>query len=146
MIHKFSSAAAMQKFAAGLAKKIINRGSENRARIVGLVGDLGAGKTTFVQGFARELGIKKHLPSPTFLIMRNYRVKAGDYKMLWHMDAYRLKDANELAVLDFQDILEDKHNIVIIEWADKIKKILPKDAIWLNFTHGRKENERTIAD
>ncbi|MEK7640616.1 MAG: tRNA (adenosine(37)-N6)-threonylcarbamoyltransferase complex ATPase subunit type 1 TsaE [Patescibacteria group bacterium] len=145
MIHKFSSAAAMQKFAAALTKKVFKQKPGHHARVVGLVGDLGAGKTTFVQGFAKALGIKRHVPSPTFLIFRSYKLATLNFKLLYHADAYRLNSSKELDVLDFKDILKDPHNIVIIEWADKVKNILPKDTIWLNFTHGQGVETRHIS-
>lgn len=144
MIKKFSSAAAMQKFAASFAKRIMRKKIGVHARVIGLVGDLGAGKTTFVQGFAKALGIKRHLPSPTFLIFRSYTLLAEPFRSLYHVDAYRLKDPTELDVLDFSDILKDRHNIVIIEWADRIKKILPPDTTWLYFSHGNKERDRAV--
>ncbi len=133
------------KLAEKIAKDILKSGPHQKhARVVALVGNLGAGKTAFVQGFAKALGIKRHLPSPTFLIFRNYDLKLASFSRLYHLDAYRLSDAGELDVLDFDKVLADPKNIVLIEWADKVKEILPKDTIWLNFTHGRKETERII--
>lgn len=128
-----------------IAADILKSGPhKDHARVVALVGDLGAGKTVFVQGFAKALGIKRHLPSPTFLIFRNYDLQATGFSRLYHVDVYRLTDSGELDVLDFDKILAEPRNIVLIEWADKIKEILPKDTIWLNFTHGGKETERII--
>jgi len=60
------------------------------------------------------------------------------------VDAYRLKSAKHLAALDFENVLLDPWNVVLIEWADRVKKILPKDTVWLHFRHGRHENERSI--
>jgi tRNA threonylcarbamoyladenosine biosynthesis protein TsaE len=139
------SAAQTKKIAAGLAKKILNtKPSTLNAKVVALVGDLGAGKTTFVQGFAKALGIKHRMVSPTFLIMRRYQVSGIKYHDFYHVDIYRIHDPKELNVLNFKSILHSPLNIVLIEWAEKIKKILPKDTIWVNFTHGRKETERII--
>lgn len=133
------------KLAEKIAGDILKSGPhKDHALVVALVGDLGAGKTAFVQGFAKELGIKKRLPSPTFLIFRNYKLATLNFKLLYHADVYRLDDASELSVIEFDKVLADPENIVLIEWADKIKGILPKDTIWLNFTHGRKETERII--
>ncbi|MDP2696239.1 MAG: tRNA (adenosine(37)-N6)-threonylcarbamoyltransferase complex ATPase subunit type 1 TsaE [bacterium] len=117
------------------------------ALIIGLVGGLGAGKTTFIQGFAKALGIKKHLASPTFIIMRRHGLpakKLSKYTNLYHIDTYRLHSSKDLLALGIKDVLKDSSNIVLIEWADKIKKILPKDTLWLVFKHGRNEKERTI--
>lgn len=142
------------KLAEKIAGDIVKSGPhKNHARVVALVGDLGAGKTAFTQGFAKALGIKRHLPSPTFLIFRNYKLnvssggkskKKNGFENLYHVDAYRIDDVGELDVLDFSSIIHLPFNIVLVEWADKIKEILPKDTIWLNFTHGRKETERII--
>ena len=153
----FKSAAATKKFAAQLAKKIISNKSNFQRRtatIVALVGDLGAGKTTFVQGFARALGIKGRVISPTFLIFRVYRIPdlkssrilrpASYIQRFYHVDAYRLHSPKEILALGFKKILANPENIVLIEWADKIKKILQKNTLWINFTHGQKEKHRYI--
>lgn len=133
------SAQETKKIADRLAKKILKkRPHRNHARVIALTGELGAGKTTFVQGFAKALGIKSRMVSPTFLIFRKY-------KNFYHVDVYRIHLAKELTTLGFKKILANPQNILVIEWAEKIKKILPKDAIWVNFRHGRKENERLIA-
>lgn len=115
------------------------------AAIFALQGDLGAGKTTFVQGFFEGLGLKKRAPSPTFIIMRRHTLRGRRrFSNVFHVDAYRLKDARALITLGFEDILTDPNNIILIEWAERAKKILPKNATWLKFKHGRKENERSI--
>jgi len=139
------SAVQTKKIAADLAKKILNaKRFTLNAKVVALTGDLGAGKTTFTQGFVKPLGIKNRMVSPTFLIFRNYKVKGLRYKDFYHMDLYRIHSPKELNPLNFKDILKDRHNIVLIEWAEKIKKILPKDAVWVWFEHGKKENERIL--
>lgn len=138
--------------AAKLAEKILRaKNHKSYARVVALIGDLGAGKTTFIQGFAKALGIKHRLISPTFIIFRSYKLKARayrhldkSYKRLYHFDLYRIQKPKELSVLGFKEIISDSRNIVLIEWADRIKKVLPKDVFWLEFSHGRKETERII--
>jgi len=132
-----------KKIAADLAKKILKT-QNSEAAVVALVGDLGAGKTTFAQGFAKALGIRRRIVSPTFLIMRNYQLLITNYRILWHVDAYRINKPQELTSLGFKKILADRHNILLIEWAEKIKKILPRNTIWINFQHGAKENKRLI--
>ena len=133
------------KLAEKIAADILKSGPHKKhARVVAMVGDLGAGKTAFAQGFAKALGIKRHLPSPTFVIFRSYPLKVIGYKFLYHVDAYRLSDAGELDVFDFDKVLVNPKNIILIEWADKIKEILPKDSIWLEFAHGKNEGERLI--
>lgn len=139
-------------FAAELAKKILKSPLHKKhARVVALVGDLGAGKTTFAQGFAKGLGIKHRMVSPTFLIFRSYPIKSSfraqakqSYKNFYHVDAYRIQSPKEFNALNFHSLLLEPRNILLIEWADKIKKILPKDTLLINFQHGSKENERII--
>lgn len=137
-----------KKIAAAFATKILKAGIKNKSALaIGLVGELGSGKTTFVQSFAEKLGIKQNLPSPTFVLMRNYESKIknrGYYKNLCHFDCYRIKKIGELKTLNLAIVFRDPQNIVLIEWADKIKKSLPKNTIWINFEHGKKERERII--
>ena len=114
------------------------------ALVVGLAGNLGSGKTTFIQGFARGLGIRHRLTSPTFLIIRSYELGIRNYKKLYHVDAYRIKKPKELSALGFKEIIADPKNIVLIEWANKVKRLLPKKTLWIQFKHGKKENERLI--
>ncbi|MSU56201.1 MAG: tRNA (adenosine(37)-N6)-threonylcarbamoyltransferase complex ATPase subunit type 1 TsaE [Candidatus Taylorbacteria bacterium] len=119
----------------------------DRATVVGLYGDLGAGKTTFTQAVAKALGVTETLNSPTFLIFKKYQlphslspssegeIERGCFETLIHVDAYRLKDAAELARLRFDDLLADPHNLILIEWADKVTDVLPQNHIklWFEF-------------
>lgn len=134
-----------KKLGEALAKKLKPRA---RAAVFALKGDLGAGKTTFVQGFLHGLGVGRRAPSPTFIIMLRHSLprgsRRGAFKNLFHVDAYRLSDAKHLAVLGFKDILSDPANVILVEWAERAKKILPKDAVWISFKHGKHENERHI--
>jgi len=114
------------------------------ALVFALTGDLGSGKTTFVQGFLRGLGVKKRTTSPTFIIFRRFALSHLLFANLYHADAYRLKKAKDLSALGFKGILDDPKNIVLIEWAEKIKKILPKNTIWIKFSHGKGELDRII--
>lgn len=97
--------------------------------ILCLAGELGAGKTTFTQGFLRGLGIKGPYTSPTFVVMKKYQKKSQN---IYHVDAYRIK-AKDMLNLSWQEMLADKNNIIIVEWADRIKKIIPQGALWINF-------------
>src|SRR3989344_3335881 len=82
--------------------------------IVCLYGDLGSGKTTFVQGLAEGLGIKSRIISPTFIIMRSHELKNG---MFYHIDLYRIGSERDLEGLGIEEIINNKSNIVAIEWA-----------------------------
>jgi len=117
------------------------------ATVVGLYGNLGAGKTTFVQAAAKALGISETVNSPTFLIQKRYPVnsletpgshgagtlKVRDFETLVHIDAYRLKHSRELQALRFEELLKDPRNLILVEWADKVADILPKDHIKIFF-------------
>ena len=116
-----------KKVARLLAEEIVNKPLKIRGAVaIGLEGELGSGKTRFVQGFAKGLGIHQRLTSPTFVLMKKY-------KNLYHIDCYRLNKPKELLDLDFKEIISDPKNIVLIEWAEKVRSILPKDIIWIKF-------------
>ena len=114
------------------------------AIVLAMEGDLGGGKTTFIQGFARGLGIKENITSPTFVILKKFEIAASlravalaprnDRKRIfYHIDAYRLEKPKDLLELGVEKILLDSHNIVAIEWSEKIQKIFPKNAIKIKF-------------
>lgn len=139
------SAAQTKRVAARLAKKLLQVTDYGLyASVVALTGDLGSGKTTFAQGFAKTLGIKPRVVSPTFLIFRRYKI-SKNFQDFYHVDLYRINNIKQLDILKFKEILKNPQNIVLIEWAERIKKFLPKNTIWVEFNHGRKENERLIA-
>ncbi|MFZ2310723.1 MAG: tRNA (adenosine(37)-N6)-threonylcarbamoyltransferase complex ATPase subunit type 1 TsaE [Patescibacteria group bacterium] len=105
-----------------------------------LSGDLGAGKTCLTQGIAAGLGIKGRVNSPTFNIMKVYKIKKGLVKTLCHIDAYRLKTGQDLINIGFDDYLQ-KDSVIVIEWAELVESIWPKDRIKIeikNFKDGRK--------
>jgi tRNA threonylcarbamoyladenosine biosynthesis protein TsaE len=99
------------------------------ATIIALHGDLGAGKTTFVQTLGRTLGVTEQITSPTFTIMKGYETADADFEHLIHMDAYRLEDISELAPLRFSEILATPKTLFCIEWAERIKDALPVGVI-----------------
>ena len=99
-----------------------------RAAVVCLYGELGSGKTTFAQGFAKGLGIPSRLLSPTFIIVRRYEVPQTE-NFLYHLDLYRISGAQELAGLGIAEILADSGSFVLIEWAEKLENQLPKHRI-----------------
>lgn len=145
--HKTISPAQTKKLARLLAKKLLKKKGrlENKALTLALVGDLGSGKTTFIQGFLRGLGIRGPLTSRTFVLIKNYPItQLPNYRRVYHIDCYRIKNPRELIALGLKEILANPENIVLIEWADRIKKVLPKDSIWLKFEHGEKGNQRIM--
>src|SRR3989338_7177014 len=116
---------AFQKTAQDFVRTLFPAGAV--ATVVGLYGDLGAGKTTFVQAIAKALGVVETVNSPTFLIVKSYQFPVQSFKTLIHIDAYRLKNSDELRKLRFDELLADPNNLIIIEWADKVSDILPPD-------------------
>ncbi len=144
-----------QKLAKRLAKEWL---CQTGPLTIALYGGLGAGKTTFVQFFARAVGAKDKVLSPTFLIIKalclDARIDADQrriyadilkYKRLIHIDCYRLKSAKELVALGLKDILRDKENIVVIEWPEKIARYLPGSTkkVWFEVV-GEKERKIII--
>lgn len=113
--------------------------------VLALVGDLGAGKTTFTKYLARELDIKQDVTSPTFTLAREYQGRLNTKPItFYHLDAYRLKNIEEAQSLGVEDWLADKDGILVIEWAEKIKELLPVDTIWFRFEHTDKTTERKL--
>lgn len=107
--------------------------------VVTLHGNLGSGKTTFVQGLAKGFGIKKRIISPSFIIMRTYEVgeKSKDLgiKHFYHVDLYRIETEKDIEGLGLLELINNKETIVVVEWPDKIEHLLPEDRIDLYFEY-----------
>lgn len=131
----------MEEFASEFVKNIEPEG--NSAVIIGLYGDLGSGKTTFVKCVAEVLGVTKIVTSPTFVIEKIYKLDDKRFDHLVHIDAYRLENGNELKNLGFEEIIKDSRNIVFIEWPERVREILPENKKDLSFTF-IDENTRII--
>lgn len=97
----------------------------NGGEVIELIGDVGAGKTTFTKGLAKSLGITDEIQSPTFTISRVYE---GTKNNLVHYDFYRLNDAGIMAI-EMQDVIDDPNNITVIEWGEPVREVLPKKYI-----------------
>ena len=104
------------------------------AMVLALIGDLGTGKTSFVQDFAKALGVNERLKSPTFMLIRQYAIPKSSLS-LWHLDCYRLESHKDLVHLDLASVLSDSRNIVLIEWPERAKTIFPRDHITVRFSH-----------
>lgn len=134
MVYLTKSDKETKKLAAKLAKEITSG-------VVALVGNLGAGKTTFTQGFADGLGIKDKIISPTFVLMRQHQIP-DTKKILYHLDLYRLEELKDIKQLAINELASDE-NIILVEWAEKAKEILPPETIWINFKN-LNDNSREI--
>lgn len=148
----------------GLGKKIANslKGGdpeESRleerfggARTFALVGELGSGKTTFVKGLAKGLGISKRVISPTFILVRKYNIplvyRPWGIKHFYHVDLYRLEGAveSELKKLGVDDIWAKKENVVAVEWADKVTGMFPENTAWIKFENLGGDRRKIIVD
>lgn len=117
-----------------LLKALKLNGETKSAMVLGLSGDLGAGKTTFSQQVAKVLGIEEKVTSPTFVIEKVYHTKDTAFPQFIHIDAYRLDTGSELSVLGFEKLLGDPNNLIFIEWPERVADVLPKDTIMLRFT------------
>jgi tRNA threonylcarbamoyladenosine biosynthesis protein TsaE len=136
MVYIAKSAAQTKKLGVLLAKTILANGPGKRALVLALAGDLGAGKTQFVQGFAKGLGIKETVGSPTFVILKRYLLAVGKFKTFktfYHIDCYRLKSGKDLGPLGISGILANPENIVAVEWPDVINNLPAQDIIFLSF-------------
>lgn len=109
--------------------------------LIALYGNLGSGKTTFVQGLAKGLGIKRRIISPTFIIVRSYERAKNNF---YHIDLYRIDSDSNLSNIGIKEIINDEDNIVALEWAEKIKDFLPEDRIDIKFKY-QEGDKREVA-
>ena len=137
-LRKIKSAQETKQFAASFAKKL----SGKRGVVIALSGDLGSGKTTFTQGFSKGLGIKEKIISPTFVLMREHPLPNSNAK-LYHLDLYRLEEGVDFNQLGLEELFQDPKNFILIEWAERIEKILPAHAIKIHIQKVN-TNERII--
>lgn len=136
------SAKETQQVGENLAHQIFASTLTDKAVVLALSGDLGAGKTTFLQGFARGLGIDETVLSPTFVVMKRFALKNSIFKNFYHIDCYRLENKQDLEVLGIIEILQNKENIIALEWPERVSGLLHKKTT-ITFNHVN-ENEREI--
>ena len=142
MIYLSKGVKETEKLAGFLLRKI-KKLKPRKAIIVALEGELGAGKTVFVKGMAKVLKVKTKIKSPTFNLMKHYLFKSG---VLYHLDCYRLKDHRDLKVFGIKEIFNNPKNIVLVEWSDRVKKILPTDHIKIHIDHISKNKRKITVD
>ncbi len=112
------------------------------ARVIELVGDVGAGKTTLVQGLARALGVEKTVTSPSFTISKVYETLVG---RLIHYDFYRLEDAGVMRE-ELAEALADESAIVVVEWADAVRGVLPDERLTVRIRYLADGSREVLAD
>jgi len=116
-----------------LARIVLRKGREKKAVLLLLKGDLGGGKTTFLKGFARGLGIKHKILSPTFIIMRKFSLKSSAFHFFYHLDCYRIRSSKDIKEIGLERILEDPFNIVAVEWPQKIISLIKRPYFEIKF-------------
>ncbi len=118
------SAEQTEELGSTIAKRL------KKGSVVALYGELGAGKTTLVKGMAKGLGIKGYVKSPSFTIVHIYR---GGRLPLYHIDLYRIAP-DEADTFELEEYIWSD-GVCVIEWAEKVKELLPEDTIYINITH-----------
>lgn len=151
-----------QKMAANFTKEVSLDGHHQGARVVGLYGELGAGKTQFIKGVAKYFGISETIQSPTFVIMKTYKTSPPNplsltrrggkenenslggevIEHLIHIDAYRIEKSDEMLNLGWNEIITNPQNLIFIEWPERVADIMP-DHLKIIFEH-ISPNERKI--
>ena len=133
-----SSATRTQKIAARMAQKILRaKNRRKKALIIALKGNLGAGKTTFVRGFVQGI-IKRKIQSPTFVLMKRFSIPSGvskTFKTIFHIDAYRLKNAKAAGILRLKELADDPSALILIEWPERIQSALPRRRSTIYLSH-----------
>ena len=158
-----------KKIAFDFAEQIYKGAPFANPIIIGLYGELGTGKTTFMKYFAEALGVKETIQSPTFVIMKSYNTsphlplgrsplsltRRGEeengsflggevFEKLIHIDAYRIEKTAEMLNLGWEELISSPKNIICIEWPEKIRGIMPPHIV-VRFEHNERENERKIS-
>jgi len=125
--------------------------NKSHATLLALQGDLGSGKTTFVQALAKALGVTETLQSPTYVLMKSYDIpNATLFNTLVHIDTYRLENPKQFSALlpaqaGMPSFLQDPKALVCIEWPERVEGELPKPDLVINFSsEGMEEFERSV--
>ena len=132
--------AELRVLAEGFLTRLGELPQTGEALVVGLTGDLGAGKTAFTKCVADILGVADTITSPTFILEKIYPISENKYfgsriTKLVHIDAYRLDDGNEMRALDWGSVIKDEHALVLLEWPEQVATALPRSIITLLFAH-----------
>lgn len=123
-----------EAIASDFVQRLLKEEGGEVATVVTLEGNLGAGKTAFVKGVADALGLEKELvTSPTFVIQKIYNLSNKTFSKLIHIDAYRFEKENEAHILKLDSLFQDPHNLIFIEWPERIATHIPKNAKRISF-------------
>lgn len=120
--------------------------SSKKNLIIALNGDLGAGKTTFTQELGRFLKVGDNINSPTFTIMKQYKIFGPEFDHFIHIDAYRIESEEEILPLHIKEILTEPKAVVCVEWPEHISSVIPKDAIFISLVIEKEENRQMEVD
>jgi tRNA threonylcarbamoyladenosine biosynthesis protein TsaE len=172
--YKTTSTAQTKKIAKLFAEELLETKPGKGAFVILFKGDLGAGKTTFIQGLMRGMGIRRRIASPTFTLLRSYALPAllspspralsfrnfgprivvrgklrresiaATFTKIHHFDCYRMTGEREMNDLGFKEMVKDPQNIILIEWPERIKKALPRNKVTISFEYGDTLTERII--
>ena len=128
------------KFAYNLAK------NAKQGDIYCLEGDLGVGQTIIAKGMSKFFNVKENITSPTFTILKSYDINHKSIKKIHHFDLYRIKNIDELINIGFDEYINDKKSISIIEWPEVAYELLPNDIIRINISkpNNNSETDRII--
>ena len=140
MTKTVSSIKELRTVAKGFLSVLAKSPESSRAVLVGLSGDLGAGKTAFTKCVAEVLGIADTVTSPTFVLEKRYDIPHGSlvggrFTKLIHVDAYRLYKGEEMKALDWEGTLADGHNLILLEWPEQVSEALPKNTLQISFEY-----------
>ena len=141
-----TSAETLADFEAEAVRFIATLVPSERATLITLSGELGAGKTVFAKAVAKFLGVEEIVTSPTFVLEKIYLLGgfASKFKRLVHIDAYRLEQGSDLAPLGFDELMQDAGNLILLEWPEKVSDALPVPSVKISITP-QPDGSRTIS-
>lgn len=130
------SAKTLSKFAQEVFKTLNKMPPAHHARLIILSGNLGSGKTAFVQLLAKLFGVKSHVLSPTFVFVHEYKTeKISPFDKIIHADAYRMETKRDVLAAGIRHYLKDPNNLVLIEWGERVKKWISRPDMLIEFRH-----------
>jgi len=144
-VYRSKSSSQTKELGETMAERILSgKKIRSAACVLALIGELGSGKTAFLKGFARGLGVEGKILSPTFVILKKFNIEKGRFKFFYHIDCYRLSKGKEILNLGFKDIIRDPENIVAIEWADKLRGLIPKNSTTIRFYFDNEKKRKIV--